>query len=99
MMEEFHLTVFAPRGLPALEYDTMRQTLDDPHFHAELDRAVRGRRPPAPGPEQDEGAAVAVSWPSLASETAAGLSDRPLNVARRRPPGIRQILAFRGMPP
>jgi hypothetical protein len=49
MMEAFHLTVFAPRGLPALEYDTMRQTLDDPHFHAERDRAVRGvvRRHPA----------------------------------------------------
>jgi hypothetical protein len=41
LMEEFHLTVLAPRGLPQAEYDAMRQTLDDPRFHAQLRRAVR----------------------------------------------------------
>jgi hypothetical protein len=49
LMEEFHLTVYAARGLPAQGYNTMRQTLDDPRFHAQLRRAVRGvcRRHPA----------------------------------------------------
>jgi hypothetical protein len=48
-MEEFHLTVFAPRGLPQSEHDAIRQTLDDPRFHAQLCRAVRrvARRHPA----------------------------------------------------
>jgi hypothetical protein len=47
--EEFHLTVNAPRGLPAQEYDTMRQALDDLLFLAWLHPAVRGviRRHPA----------------------------------------------------
>jgi hypothetical protein len=40
-MEEFHLTVFAPRGLLAQAYDAMRQTLDDPHFPKGLGRAIR----------------------------------------------------------
>jgi hypothetical protein len=42
VMEEFHLTVLAPRGLPAAEYNAMRQALDDPRFHAQLRRAMRG---------------------------------------------------------
>jgi hypothetical protein len=47
--EEFHLTVRAPHGLPQSEYDAIRQALDDPHFHNELRRAVRGvvRRQPS----------------------------------------------------
>jgi hypothetical protein len=46
VMEEFPLTVLAPSGLPAHEYDAMRRALDDPHFHAQLRRAVVRRRPP-----------------------------------------------------
>jgi len=43
------VTVYAPRGLPAQEYDAMRQTLDDRPFHDQLRRAVRrvARRHPA----------------------------------------------------
>jgi hypothetical protein len=40
--EEFHLTVYAPCGLPAQEYDAMRQALDDLLFLARLHPAVRG---------------------------------------------------------
>jgi hypothetical protein len=40
-IEEFRLTVYAPRGLPAPEYDAMRQALGDPLFHDRLRRAVR----------------------------------------------------------
>jgi hypothetical protein len=40
-IEEFHLTVCAPRGLSAQAYDVMRQALDDLPFHARLRRAVR----------------------------------------------------------
>jgi hypothetical protein len=49
LLEEFHLTVFAPHGLPEEEYDAMHQALDDPRFRDELRRAVRGvvRRRPA----------------------------------------------------
>jgi hypothetical protein len=49
VMEELHLTVHAPRGLPDQEHDAMRQALDDPRFHAQLRRAVRrvARRHPA----------------------------------------------------
>jgi hypothetical protein len=49
VMDEFHLTLFVPRGLSTAEYDAIRQTLDDPHFHAELRRAIRQviRRHPA----------------------------------------------------
>ena len=49
VMEEFHLTVLAPRGLPEEEYEAMRQGLDDPRLHVELRRAVRDvvrQRPP-----------------------------------------------------
>ncbi len=49
VMEEFHVTVSGPDGLPEHEYDAMRQTLDDPQFHAALRRAARAvvrRHPP-----------------------------------------------------
>ena len=41
LIEEFHLPVYAPRGLPAHEYDSIRRTLDDAHFRVGLRRAVR----------------------------------------------------------
>jgi hypothetical protein len=41
LIEEFRLAVYAPRGLPAQDYEAMRQALDDPLFHARLRRAVR----------------------------------------------------------
>jgi hypothetical protein len=41
LIEEFHLTVRAPRGLSQSEYNAMRQALDDPRLHHELRRAVR----------------------------------------------------------
>jgi hypothetical protein len=51
VMEEFHLTVYAPRGLPAPAYDALRQALDDPPVHAARRRAVRRH----PAPSQAEG--------------------------------------------
>jgi hypothetical protein len=30
LLKAFHLTVYAPRGLSAQEYDALRQALDDP---------------------------------------------------------------------
>ena len=49
LMEDLYLTVFAPHNLPEQEHDAIRQTLDDPRFHARLRRAVRGvvRRHPS----------------------------------------------------
>jgi len=41
MIDEFHLTVTAPRGLAESEYLAIRQTLDNPRFQAALRRAVR----------------------------------------------------------
>jgi hypothetical protein len=41
LIEEHHLTVCAPRGLSAQEYDALRQALDDPPFHARLRRTFR----------------------------------------------------------
>jgi len=41
LMEEFHLTVFAPRGLRESTYDAIRRTLDYRRFQADLSRAVR----------------------------------------------------------
>jgi hypothetical protein len=38
LIEVFNLTVCAPRGLSAQAYDALRQTLDDPPFHARLRR-------------------------------------------------------------
>jgi hypothetical protein len=49
LIEEFHLSVRAPSGLPERTYEAMRRTLDDPCFQAELRRATRDvcRRYPA----------------------------------------------------
>ncbi len=41
LMEEFHVTVFAPRGLPEPKYMAIRQALDGRRFRADLGRAVR----------------------------------------------------------
>lgn len=41
LIDEFHLTVYAPRGQPATEYDAVRHTLDDPPFQTALRRTVR----------------------------------------------------------
>ena len=41
VIDEFHLTVFAPRDLPELEYEASRRTLDDRRFQGDLRRAVR----------------------------------------------------------
>jgi hypothetical protein len=38
LIEEFHLTFYAPRGLSAQAYDAMRQALDDSLFLARLRR-------------------------------------------------------------
>ena len=49
LMEEWHVSVYAPRGLPAAEYDAMRQVLTDAGFLTALRRAVRRvfrRHPP-----------------------------------------------------
>ena len=40
LLEEFHLTVFAPDGLPENEYDAIHQTLDEPAFQAGLHQAA-----------------------------------------------------------
>jgi hypothetical protein len=42
LMGAFYLSVFAPRGLRAAEYDALRRTLDGAGFRAKLGRAVRG---------------------------------------------------------
>jgi hypothetical protein len=41
LIEEFHLTVLAPRGLSASEYDAIHRALADPAFEARLRRVVR----------------------------------------------------------
>jgi hypothetical protein len=41
LVEEFHLTVRALRGLPEAEYAAMRRALDTARFQADLRRAVR----------------------------------------------------------
>ena len=49
LMEELHVTAYARRGLPAAEYDAMRQVLTDAGFLTVLRRAVRRvfrRHPP-----------------------------------------------------
>jgi hypothetical protein len=40
-IEEFHLTVYAPRGLPAQDHDALRQPLDDSLFLARFRRTFR----------------------------------------------------------
>ena len=39
-IEEYHLTVLVPRGLPEAEAEAIRLTLADPAFEARLRRAV-----------------------------------------------------------
>jgi hypothetical protein len=41
VMDEFHLTIYAPRGLPKSKYDALRQALEGPLFQADLRRAIR----------------------------------------------------------
>jgi hypothetical protein len=41
LIEEFHLTVRAPRGLPDADYDALRLALDGKPFRARLRGAVR----------------------------------------------------------
>jgi hypothetical protein len=41
VMEEFHVTVYVPPGLPDAEYDAIQQTLNDPNFETRLLRAIR----------------------------------------------------------
>jgi hypothetical protein len=41
LIDEIHLSVRAPAGLPDAEYVSIRRTLDDRHFRAGLCRAVR----------------------------------------------------------
>ena len=41
LMDEFHLTVYALRGLAPLDYDAIRQALDASRFKTALRRAVR----------------------------------------------------------
>lgn len=48
LMEEFHVSVWVPRGLEKSAYAAIRRTLIAARFRAELQRAVRGvagRRP------------------------------------------------------
>ena len=40
LMDEFHVSVFVPRGLPETEYNTMHRTLTRASFRAELRAAV-----------------------------------------------------------
>jgi len=49
LMEEFHLTVFVPRGLREPQYRAIRRALDSRRFRMDLGRAVRQafRRYPA----------------------------------------------------
>jgi hypothetical protein len=41
LMDQFHVSISAPRGLPASTYRTIRHTLDDAGFHAALRRSIR----------------------------------------------------------
>ncbi len=41
LIDEFHLTVYAPRGRPVTEYDAVRRTLDDQGFQAAVRKALR----------------------------------------------------------
>lgn len=41
LIDEFHLTVYAPRGRTSTEYGAVRQTLDDPGFQATVRQALR----------------------------------------------------------
>jgi hypothetical protein len=39
-MEEIHVTICMPRGIPPPGSDAIRKALDDPTFQADLHRAV-----------------------------------------------------------
>ena len=41
LMDQFHLSIYAPRGLSGQEYDSIRHTLDAPLFRVGLRRVVR----------------------------------------------------------
>ena len=41
VIEEYHLTVLVPRGLPDAEYDAIHLTLTDANFEKRLLRVVR----------------------------------------------------------
>ena len=41
LMDEFHVGVFAPRGLSAAEYDAVRKALDGAPFRSRLKRTMR----------------------------------------------------------
>jgi hypothetical protein len=41
LIEQFHLTVFAPRKLPGVKYDAMHQTLSRERFRGRLLRAMK----------------------------------------------------------
>jgi hypothetical protein len=41
LIDEFHLTVYAPAGLPEPEYDAIRRALDERRFQDDLRRAAR----------------------------------------------------------
>lgn len=49
LIDEFQLSFFVPRKLPDAAYAAIRQSLDRPHFQAELRRVVRAlvRQDPA----------------------------------------------------
>jgi hypothetical protein len=52
LMDEFHLTVLAPRGLPEADDQAIYRTLAAARFRAELQRALQGvwRGHPSLGP-------------------------------------------------
>ena len=41
LMDEFHVSLFVPRGLRETEYAAIRRVLSNRRFHARLGRAVR----------------------------------------------------------
>ncbi len=41
LIDEFHLTIFAPRGMPDARYVAMRRTLSGRRFQRDLRQAVR----------------------------------------------------------
>jgi hypothetical protein len=41
VMDEFHLTIYAPRRLPQSTYEAVHRALDDSRFRTDLRRAIR----------------------------------------------------------
>ncbi len=41
LMDEFHLTVYAPRSLQQLEFDAIQRTLNDVLLHTRMRRVIR----------------------------------------------------------